>query len=245
MLFSLDDTPQDAPFPEARFAETEPNGLLAIGGDLGITRLLQAYRKGIFPWFNDDQPILWWSPDPRMVLYTDRMKHPRSLRKVLRNGGFDVSFNAAFEAVIDACAAPRPDQQGTWIVPEMRTAYLALHEAGYARSVEVWRDDELVGGLYGVMLGRIFFGESMFTRCANASKVALSCLCRWLREHEAPLIDCQVHSHHLASLGASEIPRAEFNHLLDRHIDGLAAPPAWPEGRFPAGTRGGVEADHE
>ncbi len=244
MLFSLDDTPETTPFPEPHFAEEEPNGLLAIGGGLSEVRLLQAYRKGIFPWFNDDQPILWWSPDPRMVLYTDRMRHPRSLRKVLRNGGFEVSYGAAFEAVIDACAAPRAGQEGTWIVPEMRTAYLSLHEAGYARSVEVWRDGELVGGLYGVALGRVFFGESMFSRRSNASKVALSCLCRLLRERDCPMIDCQVYSDHLSSLGAEEIPRRRFRRHLDTHIDGLEPPPAWPTQRRPVAECVAMENTH-
>ncbi len=235
MLFSLDDTPPDTPFPEVHFAETEPNGLLAVGGDLGRERLLQAYRKGVFPWFNDDQPILWWSPDPRMVLFTDAMKIPRSLRKILRNGGFEVSFNQAFEAVIDACAAPRSGQDGTWIVPEMRASYVEMHAAGYARSVEVWHAGELVGGLYGVALGRVFFGESMFSRRSNASKVALVCLCRLLRAQGWPLIDCQVYSGHLASLGAVEIPRRLFNRHLEEHIDSMAPPAHWPDGRQAGG----------
>lgn len=208
----------DTPFPPTETALSEPNGLLAAGGDLSTPRLLEAYRHGIFPWFSPGDPILWWSPDPRMVLVPKEFKLSRSLEKVLRNGGFDVRCDTVFERVMRACAAPRPDQNGTWIQEGMIAAYLALHEQGYAHSIEVWLDGELVGGLYGVAIGRMFYGESMFSQVSNASKVALAHLARQLaRWDSAPssglrtsLIDCQMNTPHLASLGAREIPRSEF-----------------------------------
>jgi len=202
-------------------ASREYNGLLAAGGDLSVPRLLAAYRRGIFPWFNPDEPILWWSPDPRMVLFPAEFKLSRSLKKRLARADTVVRVNTAFTRVMRECAAPRDCQGGTWISETMIAAYTALHEAGHAHSIETWvtgkNGDELVGGLYGVALGRVFFGESMFTRRSDASKVALAHLVRWLHAHDFGVIDCQMNTAHLASLGAREIPRAEFSDLLDRH----------------------------
>jgi leucyl/phenylalanyl-tRNA--protein transferase len=197
-------------FPPVDEALTEPNGLLAAGGDLSPERLLDAYAHGIFPWFNEDDPVLWWSPDPRMILIPRELHISRSLRRVLRAGEFAVTFDRAFDAVVEGCAAPRRDQDGTWITGDMRDAYTRLADLGFAHSIEVWAGDELAGGLYGVALGRIFYGESMFSRRTNASKVALACLARQLERWSFVLIDCQLRTGHLESLGAREIPRAEF-----------------------------------
>lgn len=198
------------PFPPVDSALTEPNGLLAAGGDLTPPRLLDAYRRGIFPWSADDEPILWWSPDPRMVLFVDELHVSRSLRKRLRSGVITVTADRAFADVMAGCAEPRADADGTWITPAVSQAYSSLHRLGHAHSIESWRDDELVGGLYGVSIGRMFFGESMFARESDASKVALACLARQLQRWEFPLIDCQMSTAHLATLGARDIPRREF-----------------------------------
>jgi leucyl/phenylalanyl-tRNA--protein transferase len=202
-------------FPPLDTALAEPNGLLAMGGDLGPERLLDAYRRGIFPWFNPGEPILWWSPDPRMVLVPDAVRVTRSLAKRLRNGGFELRVDTAFVEVMRACAEPRApvgraSSGGTWISPAMIAAYTRLHEAGYAHSIESWRDGRLVGGLYGVAIGRMFYGESMFSRESDASKVALVRLCRQLARWEFGLVDCQMETPHLASLGAQTLPRAVF-----------------------------------
>lgn len=226
MLFQLAPRPT-APFPDPALAETEPNGLLAVGGDLSPQRLRSAYRLGIFPWYGAGQPILWWSPDPRLVLFPDRLRISRSLRKTLRRGAFTVSLDRDFGAVIRACAAPRPDADGTWILPEIARAYERLHALGLAHSAEAWQGDELVGGLYGVAMGRVFFGESMFTRASDASKVALVHLVRSLAGWGYVLIDCQVYTPHLASLGAVEIPRAEFQRRLAEAVDQPVAVHAW------------------
>ncbi len=207
MLTQLQD---GAPFPPVARALKEPNGLLAMGGDLTPARLLDAYRHGIFPWFNEDDPILWWSPDPRMVLFPQEFKVSRSLRKTLRAGKYEVRTDTAFERVMQACAAPRQGQHGTWIHPEMIAAYTELHKMGYAHSVEVWIGGELAGGLYGLAIGRMFFGESMFSRRSDASKIALAHLCTQLARWNFGMIDCQMNTRHLASLGAREIPRKEF-----------------------------------
>lgn len=201
---------RDLTFPDVSLALREPDGLLAIGGDLTPERVLAAYRQGIFPWYSDSQPILWWSPDPRTVLYPARLKLSRSLRKTLRRGRFSVTMDRAFSEVIRGCAEPRPGSSGTWITADMARAYCDLHETGFAHSVECWLDEQLVGGLYGVSLGRVFFGESMFSRTADASKVAFAHLVRQLRAWDFGVIDCQVYSSHLASLGAEEIPRSVF-----------------------------------
>ncbi len=197
-------------FPAVTQALRSPNGLLAAGGDLTTVRLLEAYRHGIFPWFSEGEPILWWSPDPRMVLFPEEFKVSHSLRKVLRNGLHEVRFDSRFEQVMRACAAPREGANGTWIHEEMIAAYCELHRLGYAHSVETWMDGELVGGLYGMALGRMFYGESMFSQRSNASKIALAHLAAQLKRWNFGMIDCQMNTPHLASLGAREIPRNEF-----------------------------------
>jgi len=209
-------SPKDAPewFPPPEQALDDPAGLLAAGGDLSSARLLAAYRRGIFPWYSPGQPVLWWSPDPRTVLFPDEFRVSRSLAKTLRNGGFTVAADRDFEGVIDACAAPRPHSLGTWITPEMRAGYLELHRLGHAHSIEARLGGELVGGLYGVRLGGLFFGESMFSRARDASKVALAHLVALCRRNNIAVIDCQLASRHLASLGARSIPRAQFQALL-------------------------------
>jgi leucyl/phenylalanyl-tRNA--protein transferase len=202
-------TPADR-FPPVESALQAPNGLLAAGADLSPERLLAAYGEGIFPWFGDDDPILWWSPDPRMVLYVGEVHISRSLGKVLKAQRFRVTLDTAFPAVVKACAEARRDHEGTWITAAMEEAYVRLAELGYAHSVEAWRDDALVGGLYGVAVGRMFFGESMFTRATDASKVALVHLARQLGAWNMPMIDCQMSTPHLASLGARDIRRKDF-----------------------------------
>jgi len=197
-------------FPPVHTALDEPNGLLAAGGDLRPERILAAYHHGIFPWFNDDEPILWWSPEPRCVLIPSELHISRSLRKVLRKADYRVSFDTAFERVIEACAAPRSYSDSTWISPTMRRAYIELHRLGHGHSVEVWMEGELAGGLYGLAIGGVFFGESMFSRRTNASKIAFAHLVEHLKIWGYALIDCQVYNEHLASLGAREIPRADF-----------------------------------
>lgn len=194
------------PFPPVERALKNPNGLLAAGGELSTERLLQAYRRGVFPWYSGMEPVLWWSPDPRMVLYCDELKVPRSLAKSVRNKGYEVRIDTAFAGVLEGCAE-RPQ---TWLGADMKAAYLRLHRAGHAHSFETWRRGELVGGLYGVAIGRMFYGESMFSRATDASKVALVALGGELRARQFPLIDCQMHTPLLSSLGAREIPRRTF-----------------------------------
>ncbi|MFA5370370.1 MAG: leucyl/phenylalanyl-tRNA--protein transferase [Sideroxydans sp.] len=200
------------PFPPVEQALLHPNGLLAVGGDLSPARLLAAYRRGIFPWFSPGDPVLWWSPDPRTVLFPAEFACSHSLKKTLRKGHYEICTDSAFEQVMRACAAPRHGHGGTWIVEEMIAAYAALHHLGHAHSVEVWMDGKLAGGLYGVAIGAMFYGESMFSHRRDASKIALAHLAaQWQRWHGAQgLIDCQMHTPHLASLGAREIPRTEF-----------------------------------
>jgi leucyl/phenylalanyl-tRNA--protein transferase len=198
------------PFPPVESALRSPNGLLAAGGELSPARLLDAYRHGIFPWFNAGEPVLWWSPDPRMVLIPGEFRVSHSLRKTLRNGDHEVRVDTSFEQVMRACAAPREGHAGTWIHEDMIAAYCALHSLGYAHSVETWMDGELVGGLYGMALGRMFYGESMFSRRTDASKIAIAHLATQLGRWDFGMIDCQMNTPHLASLGAREIPRSEF-----------------------------------
>ena len=219
----------DAPdrFPPASEALAEPNGLLAAGGDLRPERLLAAYRRGIFPWYEEGQPILWWSPDPRAVLRPDGVRVSRSLRRSIIKGGFELRIDSAFAAVVAACAEPRRYTESTWITRDMAAAYVRLHELGWAHSFEAWRDGELVGGLYGVAIGRVFFGESMFARATDASKVALVHLAEHLRARSFELIDCQVASAHVASLGATSISRAAFLALLDRYCEPRGLPKRW------------------
>jgi len=215
----LDPDSSTVDFPDVELAMLEPNGLLAVGGALSERWLLSAYRHGVFPWYGPGQPILWWAPDPRLVLYPKRLHVSRSLAKVIRNGGFELTLDTAFGEVISGCAESRPGQSGTWITPEMRQAYIDLHYSGYAHSVECWYRGELVGGLYGVAIGRVFFGESMFARRSNASKVAFVALVRQLDRWGFRLIDCQVYTGHLASLGASGIARRTFTGILSRECD--------------------------
>lgn len=202
------------PFPPVERALSQPSGLLAAGADLSPGRLLDAYRAGIFPWYSEGQPPLWWSPDPRMVLFPRELRVSRSLRKRLARRDYEVRSDTAFSAVIRACAAPRPGQEGTWITEDMIAAYRRLHEAGHAHSVETWIDGELAGGLYGIAVGRAFFGESMFTTAPDASKIALVHLVRRLEREGYGMIDCQMRTAHLARFGAREIPRAEFKRRL-------------------------------
>lgn len=222
-------------FPDPRHALAEPNGLLAFGGDLSPQRLVAAYTRGIFPWYSEGDPLLWWSPNPRCVFATDAVHRSRSLAKFLRKSTWQWSMDCAFEEVMRACAAPREDQQGTWITPDMITAYTNLHRLGYAHSLEVWDDDELVGGLYGVAVGRMFSAESMFSRRTNASKVALHALAGTLRGRGFPLIDAQVPNPHLVRMGALDMPRARFLSELARLV-AEAAPQDWPRARIPART---------
>jgi leucyl/phenylalanyl-tRNA---protein transferase len=206
------------PFPPIDSALDDPNGLLAAGGGLGVARLLDAYARGIFPWYSEGDPVLWWCPDPRMVLETNRVHLSRSLRRRLRKRDYQITMDRAFAAVLEACAAPRGDQQGTWLVPAMMRAYHRLHRAGVAHSIEVWIDGALGGGLYGVALGRMFFGESMFSRQTDGSKIAIAHLSVQLARWRFPLIDCQLRTSHLESLGARDIGRREFAAIVDRLV---------------------------
>lgn len=229
------DDPPDA-FPDIDAAAVEPSGLLAAGGDLSEERLLYAYRHGIFPWYEQGQPILWWSPDPRCVLRPSQYHVARRFRRSLRGSPFEVSFNDACERVIEGCAGSRLGQHGTWITAHMSAAYVHLHERGWVHSVDVWNGGSLVGGLYGLAIGRAFFGESMFSRETNASKVAMLALCRQLVAHEFLLFDCQVVSPHLLTLGASAMPRAEFQKLLGEACAEPSAFSSWPRGRLAAAS---------
>ena len=208
---------EDLEFPDISSALTDPDGLLAAGGDLSIPRLIKAYQQGIFPWFDDDQPIMWWSPNPRCVLFPENVHVSKSLRKKLNKNLFTVTFDKDFQSVIQQCADSRQATTGTWITDDMQEAYLALHEQGIAHSVEVWVENELVGGLYGLALGRCFFGESMFSTATDASKVAFIYLCNQLREWGYAIIDCQVENPHLFTLGAENIPRSEFQTILENN----------------------------
>jgi leucyl/phenylalanyl-tRNA--protein transferase len=217
-----------APFPPLESALVEPNGLLAASDDLTPDRLLDAYRRGIFPWYSGDQPVLWWSPDPRMVLFVDEFRIARSLRKRVKQQRWEIRADSDFPAVIHACAAMRrPGQMGTWITQEIIDVYTVLHARGYAHSVEAWRDGTLAGGLYGVAIGRMFFGESMFASETDASKVALAHLVAILRAREFPLIDCQQETEHLASFGARPIPRRMFAERVARLVHSTASGVPW------------------
>jgi len=220
---------RSAPFPPVESALRRPNGLLAAGGDLSPERLLDAYSHGIFPWYSEGEPILWWSPDPRMVLVPADVRLSHSLRKRLKRPDYDVRLDTSFGDVIAACAEqPRRGQDGTWITPEMQRAYARLHRLGHAHSVETYIDGGLAGGLYGVALGRAFFGESMFSRVTDASKIALAHLARYLEHLEFAVIDCQMATAHLASLGAREIPRGRFVKDLQNWMRSGPAPGRWP-----------------
>ena len=211
-------------FPPLHQALTEPNGLIAIGGDLTAQRLLSAYRRGIFPWFSPGEPVLWWSPDPRMVLFPEQVNIGRSLRKVIQQQLFEIRIDTAFDSVISACAeTSRPGQDGTWISADMIKAYCQLHDLGYAHSVEAWQNNRLVGGCYGIKIGRMFYGESMFHHVSNASKVAFAHMVQWLNIQQVGMIDCQMHTPLLASFGAHEIPRDRFIELLNDLVQDDAA----------------------
>lgn len=225
MIYALS---EELVFPPPHLANS--SGILAVGGDLSIERLLLAYQMGIFPWYSPEEPIVWWSPNPRFVLYPDDLKVSKSMRQVLRKGLFSVTYDQDFPAVIRACKRiPRPYQDGTWITDEMEAAYIALHEAGFAHSVEVWRENRLVGGLYGISLGKCFFGESMFSRESNASKTGFITLVQTLKEKGFGLIDCQVYTDHLASLGAVEVTRSDFLWELERQLDAPTIKGNWGE----------------
>ncbi len=223
-----DEAYSEAMPPPAR-ALSEPDGLLAAGGDLEPGTLLEAYRQGIFPWYSSHQPVLWWAPDPRTVFWPARFHVSRSLARTLRRRVFEVTVDGDFAGVLHACGPARTGEAETWITPAMVRAYTRLHLAGYAHSVECWRNGELVGGVYGVALGRVFFGESMFSRATDASKVALAWLCRSLVHWGYALFDCQMASGHLASLGAGQLPRAQFVALLEEHALQAPAADAWQE----------------
>lgn len=231
-LTCLEEDPS-RPFPPTRRALESPNGLLAWGGDLEPQRLLNAYRAGIFPWYSEGQPILWWSPAPRCILLPENVYLSRRTRRRFNSGRFRLSADTAFVDVIRSCAAPRGDDQGTWITEDMVTAYTRLHHLGHAHSIEAWHGRELVGGIYGLAIGRVFFGESMFGLVTDASKIVLVALCRHLREHGFGMLDCQVGNPHLYRMGARDVTRTEFERLLERlvHADGDNAP--WTAGFNP------------
>jgi leucyl/phenylalanyl-tRNA--protein transferase len=220
---------RDSPdtFPPVKLALREPDGLLAAGGDLSPQRLLAAYRRGIFPWYSQGQPILWWCPDPRAVLLPSAFKTSRSLAKNMRNRGYTLRIDSAFDAVIAACASTAVRPGGTWLSAEMRTAYSALHQQGFAHSFETWDGERLIGGLYGVAIGRVFFGESMFSLERDASKMALRGLCDQLVERDFHMIDCQMATPHLLSLGAELMPRTQFIRRLQTHVDIAASSVSW------------------
>ena len=221
------DTDPNSPFPPLEQALTDPNGLLAVGGDLSSTRLLNAYKQGVFPWYNPGEPILWWSPDPRCVLYPPQLKISRSLHKTLNKQLFEIRFDSAFIDVMLACAQPREKQAGTWITRDMLKGYVNMHEQGFGHSIECWQNNRLVGGLYGLAIGRVFFGESMFSLVTDASKVALVTLCQWLQTNGYELIDSQVHTPHLESMGAQLIPRADYAAQIKNLTQGGLQPGKW------------------
>jgi len=227
MLTLLDPYQATQSFPPISKALVEPNGLLAVGGCLSTQRIINAYRQGIFPWYSDEDPILWWSPNPRLVVFPDQLHVSKSLQKTQRKQTFQLSFDTAFADVIQACSMPRVQDSGTWLLPEMQAAYIRLHEEGHAHSMEAWFQGELVGGLYGIAIGQVFFGESMFHTKTDASKIAFVALAQLLIEWGYQLIDCQVHTDHLASLGAEEIPRSDFAALLHRYHHSKPHSSAW------------------
>ena len=227
MLTALNPFDRNQPFPDASLALDDPNGLLAVGGCLSPRRLVNAYRHGIFPWYSEDEPILWWSPNPRLVLFPERLYVSRSLRKTLKTSEFNYTYDLCFEQVMDACAEPRAYAEATWISPQIKRAYCQLHQLGLAHSFEAWKEGYLVGGLYGLSLGGVFFGESMFHRTSNASKAAFAFAVGKLLQWGYRLIDCQVHTGHLASLGAEEIPRTVFIALLDDYCNLPVSASAW------------------
>lgn len=235
-LYWIDPESPADDFPPVETALSHPDGLLCFGGDLSPERLLAAYRRGIFPWFSRNQPVMWWSPDPRCVLFPDQFKASRSLKKVIRNGGYEVTIDQAFNMVIESCAAPRQGDPATWITGTMKSAYKQLHALGNAHSVEIWRKQRLVGGLYGISMGKAFFGESMFSREDNTSKLALFHLSRRLHAYGFKVIDCQISSSHLYTLGAQDISRRDFTHMLDEVCDMENPAEVWQHARMPVGA---------
>lgn len=229
MLTLLDPNQADQAFPPVALALSEPDGLLAVGGCLSTQRIINAYSQGIFPWYSDEDPILWWSPDPRLVIFPEQLHISKSLHKTLRRQVFQISIDTAFTEVIKACAAPRSKETGTWLSPEMQTAYIRLHQEGHAHSVEAWQDNKLVGGLYGLAVGQVFFGESMFHSKTDASKAAFVSLIKQLSLWGYQIIDCQVHTPHLISLGAEEITRQRFSALLQQYHQRQPAATAWQQ----------------
>lgn len=230
MLTILNPRDRTQRFPAVDRALTEPNGLLAVGGCLSPVRLVNAYRQGVFPWYSEGEPILWWSPDPRLILRPEAFHRSRSLQRMLRRQGWQFTFDRGFEAALQACSEPRRYASGTWLNADMKRAYRELHRLGFAHSFEVWQDSQLIGGVYGVAIGQVFFGESMFHRVANASKAALAFACACLAHWGYAVIDCQVHTPHLASLGAVEIPRQQFIELLRQCCDRSVGRQAWITG---------------
>jgi len=227
MLTLLDSDRADQAFPSISTALTDPDGLLAVGGCLSTQRIINAYRQGIFPWYSDEDPILWWSPNPRLVVFPDQLHVSKSLQKTQRKQTFQLSFDTAFADVIQACSMPRAQDSGTWLLPEMQAAYIRLYEEGHAHSMEAWFQGKLVGGLYGIAIGQVFFGESMFHTKTDASKIAFVTLVQQLTEWGYQLIDCQVHTDHLASLGAEEMPRSDFAILLRKFLQNKPHATAW------------------
>ena len=227
MLTLLDPNQTNQGFPPVTLALSEPDGLLAVGGCLSTQRIINAYSLGIFPWYSNDDPILWWSPDPRLVIFPEKLHISKSLQKTLRKQIFQISFDTAFAEVIKACAAPRSQETGTWLTSDMQTAYIRLHQEGHAHSVEAWHNNKLVGGLYGIAVGQVFFGESMFHHKTDASKVAFVSLIQQLALWDYQIIDCQVHTPHLVSLGAEEIKRRQFSSLLQQYHPRSPATTAW------------------
>jgi leucyl/phenylalanyl-tRNA--protein transferase len=232
LVWLAEDDPPDL-FPPVETAMREPDGLLAAGGDLRIERLLAAYRRGIFPWYEEGQPLLWWSPDPRCAFLPGNFRLARRLRRELRRSTAEIRFNTAFDDVIRACAGPRRYQRGTWITRDMLAAFGNLHGAGWAHSIEIWQDEQLVGGLYGLIIGRVMFGESMFSAVSNASKIALLLLDRMLAEGTLGILDCQVQSSHLVSLGASMLRRADFTQRLETLCEPAKPFENWPDAPIP------------
>ena len=217
----------DAPFPSLSSALKEPNGLLAAGADLSKERLLSAYSNGVFPWYSEGEPILWWSPNPRTIFQLNKFKPSRSLKRFIKNSDLKITLNKDFKSVLEHCALPRAKQAETWISDEMKLAYLKLHQQNHAHSVEVWKNEEMVGGIYGVSIGRLFCGESMFSRISNGSKVALTYLIEHLKTEKFPIIDCQVENPHLISLGACNIERDQYISIVNNSIDKILPVGFW------------------
>ncbi len=227
MIFQLQGTEPTMPFPSPELATRKPDGLLAVGGDLSKDRLLQAYSQGIFPWYSQGQPILWWCPDPRAVIYPENIHISRSLYKQIKKGGLSLKIDRNFPMVISSCAAPRQNQEGTWLLPEMRLAYQNMFNNDYAHSIELWQKNKLVGGLYGICIGSVFFGESMFSGIPNASKIIMVYLMDLLKKYNFAFMDCQIFNPHLGKMGAIEIPRARFLSELSIALRKKPSPDVW------------------